>query len=205
MSKLPFSAVLLAAGSSSRMEGHFKQLLPLPTADGEQPVVRITVRNLLAAEPEEVVVVTGHRGREVMSALQDLSVTFAPNPRHTEGQMTSVIAGLAALTAPCSAVMICLADMVLIQPEDYRQLTTIFAQSHRDALLVPFHDGKRGNPITFAASRVPEVLAGTINPGCRKLIEDHPADVVRRDFNHDRFCIDMDTPRDYESIRARLV
>jgi molybdenum cofactor cytidylyltransferase len=58
---------------------------------------------------------------------------------------------------------------------------------------------------TFAASRVPEVLAGTINPGCRKLIEDHPADVVRHDFNHDRFCIDMDTPRDYESIRARLV
>jgi hypothetical protein len=25
------------------------------------------------------------------------------------------------------------------------------------------------------------------HPGCRKLIEDHPADVVRHDFNHDRF------------------
>jgi CTP:molybdopterin cytidylyltransferase MocA len=113
MTKLPFSAVLLAADSTSRMEGRFKQLLPLPTADSEQ--------------------------------------------------------------------------------------------SHRDAFLVPFHDGKRGNPITFAASRVPEVLAGTINPGCRKLIEDHLADVLRHDFNHDRFSIDMDTPKDYESIRARLV
>ncbi len=186
------------------MEGHFKQLLPLPTPDGEQQVVRVTARSLLAAGPTEVVVVTGHRGREVMAALHDLPVSFAPNPRHTEGQMTSVIAGLAALAAPCSAVMICLADMVLVQPDDYRRLSEIFAQAPRDTILVPFHNGKRGNPVTFAASRVPEVLAGTVNPGCRKLIEDHPADVVRHDFNHDRFCTDMDTWRDYDSIRTRL-
>jgi molybdenum cofactor cytidylyltransferase len=205
MNKLPFSAVLLAAGSSSRMQGNLKQLLPLPTQAGEEPAVRITARALLAAQPEEVVVVTGHRGREVMQALEELPVTFAPNPRHAQGQMTSVMAGLAALTAPCSAVMICLADLVMIQPEDYRELARLFAQLPRDAILIPFHAGKRGNPVTFAASRVPEVLAGTINPGCRRLIEDHPADVVRHEFSHGRFCTDMDTPQDYQSIRAQMV
>jgi molybdenum cofactor cytidylyltransferase len=180
-------------------------LLPLPTQAGEEPAVRITARTLLAAQPEEVVVVTGHRGREVMQALEELPVTFAPNPRHAQGQMTSVMAGLAALTAPCSAVMICLADLVMIQPEDYRELARLFAQLPRDAILIPFHAGKRGNPVTFAASRVPEVLAGTINPGCRRLIEDHPADVVRHEFSHGRFCTDMDTPQDYQSIRAQMV
>ncbi|HWM70584.1 MAG TPA: hypothetical protein VNO35_28705 [Steroidobacteraceae bacterium] len=69
----------------------------------------------------------------------------------------------------------------------------------------PFHAGKRGNPVTFAASRVPEVLAGTINPGCRRLIEDHAADVVRHEFSHGRFCTDMDTPQDYQLIRAQMV
>jgi molybdenum cofactor cytidylyltransferase len=205
MNKLPFSAVLLAAGSSSRMQGNLKQLLPLPTQAGEEPAVRITARALLAAQPEEVVVVTGHRGREVMQVLEDLPVTFAPNPRHAQGQMTSVMAGLAALTAPCSAVMICLADLVMVQPEDYRELAQLFAELPRDAILIPFHAGKRGNPVTFAASRVPEVLAGTINPGCRRLIEDHPADVVRHEFSHGRFCTDMDTPQDYQSIRAQMV
>jgi len=205
MNKFPFSAVLLAAGSSSRMQGDLKQLLPLPTQAGEEPAVRVTARALLAAQPEEVVVVTGHRGREVMQALEELPVTFAPNPRHTQGQMTSVMAGLAALTAPCSAVMICLADLVMVQPEDYRELAQLFAQLPRDAILIPFHAGKRGNPVTFAASRVPEVLAGTINPGCRRLIEDHPADVVRHEFSHGRFCTDMDTPQDYQSIRAQMV
>jgi molybdenum cofactor cytidylyltransferase len=240
MTKFPFSAVLLAAGSSSRMRGSLKQLLPLPvpphatppnaiasrvgsqpqppagpgpdanswhapppTGD-EEPVVRITARSLLAAQPEEVVVVTGYRGREVMRALNDLPVSFAPNPRHEQGQMTSVMAGLAALNAPCAAVMICLCDMVLIRPDDYRGLAQLFADLPRDAILIPFHDGQRGNPVTFAASRVPEALSGTINPGCRKLIEDHPQDVVRHEFAHPRFTTDMDTPADYERIRAQL-
>jgi molybdenum cofactor cytidylyltransferase len=233
MTKYPFSAVLLAAGSSSRMHGQFKQLLPLPVpqrvalasslpatpptpwpaatswqppaANGDdEPVVRITARALLAAQPEEVVVVTGHRGRDVMRALADLPLSFAPNPRHKEGQMTSVMAGLAALNAPCAAVMICLADLVLVRPEDYRELAQLFRELPRDAILIPFHAGKRGNPVTFAASRVPEVLSGTINPGCRRLIDDHPQDVVRQEFSHERFTTDMDTPEDYARIRAEL-
>lgn len=209
MSALPFSVVLLAAGSSSRMRGEFKQMLTLPVGSGTEPVVRITARAILAAGPAEVIVVTGHRGREVMAALADLSdgptpLTFRANPRHAEGQMTSVTAGLAALHAPCSAVMICLADMVLLQPEDYRDLVRVFADLPRDAILVPHHAGQRGNPVTFAASRVPEVLAGAVNPGCRKLIADHPQDVVCREFDHDRYTTDMDTPEDYARIRARL-
>jgi hypothetical protein len=80
--------------------------------------------------------------------------------------------------------MICLADLVLIQPQDYRQPTTIFAQSPRNAILIPFHNGTCGNPVTFAAS---------------------PADGIRHNFNHGRFCTDMDSPKDYDSIRAGLI
>ena len=203
-SAITFSAVLLAAGSSSRMQGEFKQLLPFPTPEGIQPLVRVTAQAILAANPAEVVVVTGHRGREVMDAIADLPVTFRPNPRHAEGQMTSVTAGLAALQAPCTAVMICLADMVLLEPGDYRALAKVFADLPRDTILVPHHKGTRGNPVTFAASRVPEVLSGTINPGCRKLIADHPQDVVCHEFDHDRYTTDMDTQDDYARIRARL-
>jgi len=213
MNSLPFSAVLLAAGSSTRMQGQLKQLLPLPVPSWlnsssaiveDEPAVRITARALLAADPMEVVVVTGHRGREVIQAVADLPVTLAPNPRHQQGQMTSVLAGLCALSAPCAAVMICLADMVAVTPEDYRELAQVFAGLPRDAILIPFHDGRRGNPVMFAASRVPEVLSGVINPGCRKLIEDHPRDVVRHEFSHGRFATDMDTPEDYRLLHAQL-
>lgn len=205
MSAAPFSAVLLAAGASSRMGGEFKQLLPLPQNGDEVPAARITAQSLLAAGAEEVVVVTGHRGREVTATLADLPLTFRSNPRFAEGQMSSVAAGLAALGRPCLAVMICLADMVLLRPDDYRELAQVFAGLPRDAILVPHHLGQRGNPVVFAASRVPEVLSGDINPGCRKLIEEHPADVVRHEVGHDRCTVDMDTLDDYWRIRERLV
>ena len=186
------------------MEGEFKQLLPVPTANGTEPVVRVTARALLAAGPAEVVVVTGHRGREVITALADLPVTFCSNPRYMEGQMKSVTSGLTALRASCTAVMICLADMVLLRPEDYRALGSVFAELPRDAILVPQHGNDRGNPVTFAASRAPEVLSGAVNPGCRKLIADHPQDVVCRQFDHDRYTTDMDTLDDYARIWRRL-
>ena len=100
--------------------------------------------------------------------------------------------------------MICLADMVTVTPDDYKELARVFERLPRDAILIPFHQGARGNPVVFAASRVPEVLSGKVNPGCRKLIEDHAMDVVAHEVSHRRFSTDMDTPGDYAHIRAQL-
>ena len=198
--RLTFSAVVLAAGLSSRMPGRHRLLLPI---DG-QPAVRRTVSVLARAGPEEIVVVTGFKGRAVMEALDGLPVTFQTNPRYEEGQTTSVAAGVAALRAPCNVVMICLADQVLLDAADYRELIDAFAAMPRGSILVPVFGGQRGNPVVFCASYAPEVISGHANPGCRKLIAEHPDEVFIHEAAHDRFTIDMDTPEDYARILARL-
>jgi len=195
-----FSAVVLAAGMSSRMGGPHKLRLPL---DGE-PAVRRTVRALLAARPREIVVVTGYKGREVIGALDGLPVAFQPNPRYEEGQMTSVAAGVAALRMPCSVVLVCLADQVLLEAADYLELVRAFAAMPRGAIVVPMHAGQRGNPVAFSASYAAEVVAGHVNPGCRRLIAEHPDEVFVHEAGHDRFTTDMDTPEDYARIAARV-
>ncbi|ABE35963.1 2-C-methyl-D-erythritol 4-phosphate cytidylyltransferase family protein [Paraburkholderia xenovorans LB400] len=195
-----FSAVVLAAGLSSRMPGQHKLLLPLDT----QPAVRRTVSALVGAGPAEIVVVTGHQGRAVMEALDGLPVAFRSNPRYEEGQMTSVAAGVAALTAPCNMVMVCLADQVLLDAADYRELIDAFAAMPRGSILVPFFNGQRGNPVVFSASYAAEVVSGHVNPGCRKLIAEHADEVFIHEATHDRFTTDMDTPDDYARIQARL-
>ena len=195
-----FSAVVLAAGLSSRMEGSHKLLLPV---DG-QPAVRRTVSALVAAGPEEIVVVTGFKGRAVMEALDGLAVTFQCNPRYEEGQMTSVAAGVAALRAPCSIVLVCLADQVLLEAADYREVVNAFAAMPRGSILIPMFNGQRGNPVAFSASYAAEVISGHVNPGCRKLIAEHPDEVFIHEAAHDRFVVDMDTPEDYARILARL-
>ena len=195
-----YSAVVLAAGGSTRMAGRNKLLMPL----GGESVIRRTVRAVLEANPVETVVVTGNSADAVADALAGFDARIQFNPRHAEGQMTSVAAGVAALEAPCDAVMVCLGDMALLESADYTELAEAFAAQSRAAILVPQRGGMRGNPVVFASSFIPEVLAGNRNLGCRKLIADHPGDVHAYEPAHDRFFVDLDTPEDYARLCERL-
>jgi molybdenum cofactor cytidylyltransferase len=200
MSALRFSVVVLAAGASTRMGAPHKLLLPL----GNESVIRRTVRAVLGSNPEEVVVVTGHNAQAVTEALAGLNVRLQFNARFQEGQMTSVAAGVAALAAPCDAVMICLGDMALLESADYAALAQAFAARPRGSILVPQCNGVRGNPVVVALSHVGDALAAGRNFACRKLIADYPDEVYAYDPGHDRCFADLDTPADYARLLERL-
>jgi molybdenum cofactor cytidylyltransferase len=201
MSPLRFSAVVLAAGESRRMDGPNKLLLPL---DGE-PLVRRTVRTVLAAGVQETVVVTGHQGRAVMQAVLGLPVTLQPNLRYEDGQMRSVAAGVAALAHATDAILVCPGDMPLLEPRDLRELMAVFEeQAGRCSIVIPRHAGARGNPIMFAAAYAPEVAAGRRLIGCRKLAAQYPDETWYHEAAHDRYTTDLDTAEDYQRLLARL-
>ncbi|MBC5783517.1 nucleotidyltransferase family protein [Ramlibacter sp. USB13] len=195
-----FSAVVLAAGSSSRMGGPNKLLLPV---QGE-PLVRRTVRTVLAAGVQEAVVVTGHQAREVMRVLADLPVTLQPNLRHEDGQMRSVAAGVAALARATDAILVCPGDLPLLTAADVAELMDAYAAHADHSIVIPRHGGQRGNPIVFAAAYAPEVAAGRRLVGCRKLAAQYPEETWYHDAVHDRFTTDLDTPADYERVLQRL-
>ncbi|HTP46198.1 MAG TPA: nucleotidyltransferase family protein [Casimicrobiaceae bacterium] len=195
-----WSAVVLAAGNSSRMEGRHKLLLPV----GDKPVIRHTVERLLAAGPQETVVVTGYKGRDVIAALDGLPVALQPNPRYEEGQMTSAAIGVGALTKATDAVMMCLGDMVLLEPRDYAELVSAYLEKTDRSIVIPYFDGQRGNPILFASSYVHEVATGERHIGCKKLASEYPDDVFRYAAAHERFTTDMDTPAEYARALERL-
>ncbi len=203
---MKWSAVVLAAGTSSRMQGQHKLLLPLVAngEPGEVPAIRHTVLRLLEASPQEIVVVTGYRGRDIMAALSDLPVSLQPNPRYEEGQMTSSAIGVGALSKATDAVMMCLGDMVLLEARDYAELVTTYCEKTDRSIVIPYFNGQRGNPILFASSYVHEVAVGERHIGCKKLANEYPDDVFRYEAAHDRFTADMDTPEDYARLRARL-
>ena len=197
---MKWSAVVLAAGTSSRMQGRNKMLLSM----GDKPVIRHTVQRLLEAAPQEVVVVTGFQGRDVIAAIADLPVVPQPNPRYEEGQMTSAAIGVGALTRATDAVMMCLGDMVLLEPGDYAELVTAYLEKTDRSIVIPYFGEQRGNPILFASSYVHEVAMGERHIGCKKLANEYPNDVFRYDAGHDRFTTDMDTPDDYARALERL-
>jgi molybdenum cofactor cytidylyltransferase len=190
---LRFSAVVLAAGQSMRMEGRNKLLLPF---DGE-PLVRRTLRTVLAAGVQEAVVVTGYQAREVIRAVADLPVTVQPNLRFEDGQMRSVAAGVAALSQATDAIIVCPGDLPLLTAADLHALMAIHAAHPDTSIVIPRRHGERGNPIVFAAAYAPEVAAGRRLIGCRKLAEQYPEETFWFDAAHDRYTTDCDTPADY--------
>ncbi|WP_301117349.1 nucleotidyltransferase family protein [Pusillimonas sp. (ex Stolz et al. 2005)] len=195
-----FSAVVLAAGLSQRMNGPNKMLLPVPV----EPVVRRSVRAILQSGPEEVVVVTGHKHDLIIQILQGLKVKIAFNPDFRDGQMTSVNTGLAALSLPCDAVMVCLADQVLLGPQHYTHLAQAFENRPHGSILVPCLEGKRGNPVVFDSRHITDILQGKHRLGCRKLIEEHPELVYRHKVEHIGYVFDLDTPEDYSRLLRKL-
>jgi molybdenum cofactor cytidylyltransferase len=197
---LRFSAVVLAAGQSSRMDGANKLLLPV---EGE-PLLRRTVRTVLAAGVQETVVVTGHQGREVMRAVMDLPVTLQPNLRYEDGQMRSVAAGVAALAHATDAIFVCPGDLPLLRAEDLQALIEVYLAHPDSSIVIPRRAGQRGNPILFAAAYAPEVAAGRRLIGCRKLAQQYPEETHYFEVSHDRYTTDCDTPEDYQRALERL-
>ena len=156
------SAVLLAAGESRRMG----EINKLEMDVNGVPLLRRTVSILLASQLQELVVVLGHQADKVRLLLEGLPVKIVLNDVYHEGQMTSVHKGLKSLSQSCDGVMICLSDQPLIQSADINLIIEAFGKHNQESILVPTHQGKRGNPIIFTHKHKEAILNGQRNLGC---------------------------------------
>jgi molybdenum cofactor cytidylyltransferase len=198
--KARVSAVVLAAGLSSRMDIGPKLLLSI----GGAPMIRHTVLNVLGVSPVEVVVVTGCHAAEVEAALEGLPIRCVFNPDYRNGQPTSVAQGIRSLREPCDAVMVALGDQPLVTPRHLLDLIDAFVSLRDKSILAPHHRGMRGNPVIFSARHIRLAVAGELKLGCRKLIETLPDEVAAMEFDSDVFVADCDTREDFERLTARL-
>ena len=189
------AGVVLAAGRASRM-GSNKLIAEL---DGE-PIVRRTVRAVLASRARPVVVVTGHEADAVQRALAGLDVRFVHNPAFADGMSTSLRAGVAA-AGPVDAALICLGDMPRLTADHFDALIDAFRAGDPDEILVPTHDRKRGNPVLWPRRYFAEIATLTGDVGARALLERH-ADHVRLIATADSaILVDVDTPAALAELR----
>lgn len=193
------SAILLAAGSSVRMGAVNKLLLPWQ----DTTIVAATATRLLASGPAEVIVVTGHQAPEIKEALRSLPVQFIHNPSFATGLTGSIRTGVG--IAGGEGYMICLADMVLITPEEYTLLATAFQKrrllDHRCIILPEFKD-TIGNPVIFSAAYRNDILQHPEKNGCKSLVRDNAGHHLRVTMPSDHILRDIDYPDDYKTLTA---
>jgi molybdenum cofactor cytidylyltransferase len=192
------TAVLLAAGQSSRM-GQHKLLLPLLG----KPLVVHAVESALASEVDETVVVVGYRAEAVREALAGQPVRIVVNPDYAQGQSTSLRAGVAALTAQTEAAIILLGDQPLLTAE---MLNALIATWKRTASLIvaPVFGGQRGNPVLFSRALFPELLQVRGDQGGREVVQRHAGEVTLVQMADPAAALDVDTWQEYQALLARL-
>ncbi len=195
---LNVAALLLAAGLSARMGARNKLLIEI----GGEPLVRRVARAYLGAGVTLYAVV-GHEAPLVRAALDGLPVTFIENPRYAEGQSSSLYAGLRAMHANHDAVLVALADQAALEAEDIAGLVRAFVSGDRTRALVPFHGGKRGNPVLMPREMAARLVAEPGEPSGREFFAAHPALAKPYDAPNGHFVIDIDMPEDLDAFSLR--
>ncbi len=191
--------VVLAAGRSTRFGTANKLLADL---NGE-PLIRHTVAQALASRGRPVVVVTGHQADEVEAALTGLDVRVVRNPAFANGLSTSLKAGLAALPGRIDGAIILLGDMPGIRPSHLDRLISGFAPKEGRSIVVPVHNGKRGNPVLFAAEFLAEISDIEGDAGAKQLIGRNADEVAEVDLGTDAIFVDVDTPAALSAFKGR--
>jgi len=193
------AAVMLAAGSATRMGGLPKSLLQW---DG-QSLIQRQIGAWRAAGITHIVVVLGHYAPAIAAVLQGLPVQVVHNPHPEEGQASSLRVGLQACPH-AQGYLIGLADQPLITAPDITELL----QAHQDrpagcTFTQAQVAGQPGNPVVFTPEVREALLAASGEWGGRQWLQTHPEQVYRWQSDNDHYTTDLDTPEDVKAFTLR--
>lgn len=191
------AALVLAAGRSTRMGAENKLLLPV---DGVPMALR-AVMAARASRATSVTVVLGHEAGAVEAALAGSGAGFARNPDPAQGMSGSLRVGITALADDIDAVVVLLGDMPRITAAHVDRLIEAFDPA-QPAIIVPEHQGRRGNPVLWPRAFFAEMCALEGDQGARGLIERHPERVVRVAVDDEAIFIDVDRPADLAAVHG---
>jgi molybdenum cofactor cytidylyltransferase len=201
-------AIVLAAGSSSRMGGgRHKLLLPL----GEQPVIRHVLDAILQSQARPIVVVVGHQADRVRAALAhdltDRKISIIENPAYLQGMSSSIHVGLCELmrdeqqTQAITGALIMLGDQPLMTERIINALIEEKAVTGK-RIVAPLYDGKRGNPVLFDASLFTELLSVSGDEGGRSVLQRHREEIANVEVGDVTTSFDVDTWEAYQQVVA---
>lgn len=182
------AGLILAAGESRRM-GYPKALLRY-----RQETFLDTLVGLLSPRCSTVIVVLGARAEE-LRARAVRPARFVINSDYLRGMTTSLQCGLRAVPPDTEHVLFTLVDHPAVLPE------TLDAVLHGPGLLrVPRYHGRRGHPIRFSSSLIPEFLELTDNGAARDVVRSHTAETEFLDLDDPGITADIDDLEAYRGL-----
>jgi len=188
------AAILLAAGQSKRMAGENKLTKEIQGT----PLIKHSVKNILASSIDELIVVLGHQ-KEIIEKLIDKNekIKFVFNKDFENGMASSIKTGLNNLSKKTEAFFICLGDMPMLSPDIYNKL--IKSKDNKE-IIVPTYKGQQGNPVLFDKSMKEKVLDIRGDVGAKKILGLNKATVLNLEINNQSIVKGFNTQSDFSSL-----
>ena len=189
------AAIILAAGSSSRM-GRSKQQLEVR---GE-PLLTRTIKAVSGAGINRITVVLGAEEVAHRKMIDDLAVDIVANRKWDRGMGSSLKAGLLHVisTDPSAgAVVVLVCDQPLLKPENISRLVSAWREKGRP-IIASRYSRVPGVPALFDKRYFGKLLELPDDEGAKKVILENPEDVIEVEFPGGE--VDLDTPEDYEAF-----
>ena len=181
------SAILLAAGQSKRMKGENKLTKKIQGI----PLIKLTVKNILASSINELIIVVGHQ-KEIIEKFIDKNekIKFVFNKDFESGIASSIKAGLNHLSNNTETFFICLGDMPMVNQEVYNQL--IRSRNNKE-IIVPTYKGQQGNPVLFSKSIKEKITTIQGDVGAKRILELNEDKVLNVEINDSCITKDFNT------------
>src|SRR6266566_4636932 len=204
------SAIILAAGNSSRMgSGRHKLLLPL---DG-RPVLVHVIDAALASQARPIIIVLGHEAEQVRAHITSYTlhpdITIVENDKYLQGMSTSLHLGVQLLISngykkhaspsEVDSALIVLGDQPMITSKIIDTLIAIYRATGKH-IVAPLYNGKRGSPVLFDESLFHELIQVTGDEGGRTVLERHSQEVKLVEMGDVPANYDVDTWEAYQQV-----
>ncbi len=179
--------------------GH-KLLLPFQGT----PMITFVVDQVLAAEFDPVIMVTGHNGPALQAAVQARPVEVMANHRWRDGLSSSLICGVKALPPDAGGALFFLADMPLVDSGLLTALKVSFIRNGSQSIVYPTYNGQQGNPVIFPRRFFNEIMDLQGDRGAQSVLHSHTSDAVALPVDSPAVLADCDTDDDYSNLQMSM-
>ncbi len=185
----------MAAGGSTRMGQKNKLILHV----NGMSIISSTVGAAVESSLDPVRVVLGNDSNTVKRELINYPVSFIHNNNWMEGMATSIVSGMENLDS--DGIMFILGDMPFISSKIINQLVQQFDSNK---IIVPFNNGKRGNPVIFPSHLFSELKKISGDRGAKPLIQKYNEDVKEVPIQSKAIFQDIDDREELMNVNDQI-
>ena len=196
---MKITAIILASGFSKRFGGN--KLLALYKG---KPLIMHIVDKVIKQNFYEVIIVSQYD--EVLSLVSHAKsskgiIKAVKNNNPQKGISESIKLGVK-VSQPCDAYMFFVGDAPFIREETIEDMMRMYERIEvkETAILYPFYEEKRGNPVIFAQVYKEELMGLSGDKGGKQIIARHSEYAIGYEVGHPKELFDIDTQLDFKEV-----